>query len=196
MLLFFVFASSGAAADEIISVCYNYGCTNEAIVQFSEQQLSTLEQKLKATKSADEERKTLATVIGYMYWLAGQQTPVYADKGGNIEDEAVNGAMDCIDHSTTTTRFFKMLDRRKLLRYHSIKDVVRRSRFLLFEHYSAMIEERPHPFLGTQEYDRALILWAETKSDRYVVDSWFHDNGKPAVILPLDDWFQGAGPLD
>jgi hypothetical protein len=29
---------------------------------------------------------------------------------------------------------------------------------------------------------------------RFAVDSWFVDNGQPAVILPLDEWKKGAGP--
>ena len=29
---------------------------------------------------------------------------------------------------------------------------------------------------------------------QFVVDSWFVDNGQPAVILPLADWKKGAGP--
>jgi len=29
---------------------------------------------------------------------------------------------------------------------------------------------------------------------RYVVDSWFVDNGEPAVVLPLAEWLNGGGP--
>jgi hypothetical protein len=44
-------------------------------------------------------------------------------------------------------------------------------------HYSAVIEEL-----------------ADGEAARFVVDSWFVDNGQPAVILPLDEWKKGAGP--
>lgn len=193
LALLFLLASGAASADESISVCYNYGCTDEATARFSEPQLRTLAKKLRSTRSAEEERKALADVIGKLYYWAGQQTPVYADKGGNVADEAVNGAMDCIDHSTTTTRFLKMLERRRLLRYHEVENVVRRRRFFLFEHFSAMIEELPHPLLGKPADDGILDFWDEVKPHRYVVDSWFVNNGKPAVILPLEDWTDGAG---
>ncbi|WP_206604477.1 hypothetical protein [Herminiimonas fonticola] len=194
MVLLFLLASGAASANESISVCYNYGCTDEAAARFSEPQLRTLAKKLRSARSAAEERKALADVIGQLYYWAGQQTPVYADKGGNVADDAVNGAMDCIDHSTTTTRFLKMLERRKLLRYHEVENVVRRRRFFLFEHFSAMIEERPHPLLAKPADDGILDFWDEVKPHRYVVDSWFVNNGKPAVILPLEDWTDGAGP--
>ena len=194
LALLFLLVSGAASADESIIVCYNYSCLNEAAARFSEPQLQTLAKKLRSTRSAEEERNALSDVIGQLYYWAGQQTPVYADKGGNIADEAVSGAMDCIDHSTTTTRFLKMLERRRLLKYHEVEDVVRRRRFFLFDHFSAMIEERPHPLLAKAGGDDVLSFSDETKPHRYVVDSWFVNNGKPAVILPLDNWMDGAGP--
>ena len=106
-------AGSAAYADESISVCYNYGCNDESTAQFSKPQLRTLAIKLGSSRSAAEERKVLADVMGQLYYWAGQQTPVYADRGGKTSDDAMNGAMDCIDHSTTTTRILKMLERRK-----------------------------------------------------------------------------------
>jgi len=27
-----------------------------------------------------------------------------------------------------------------------------------------------------------------------VIDSWFVEQGEPAVVLPLDDWLDGDGP--
>ncbi len=193
LALLFVLASGAASANESISVCYNYGCIDEAAVLFSEPQLRTLAKKLRSTRSAAEERRALADVIGQLYYWAGQQTPVYADKGGNMADDAVNGAMDCIDHSTTTTRFLKMLERRRLLKYHEVEDVMRRRRFFLFEHFSAVIGERPHPMLAKSGGDGILDFLDGPKPDRYVVDSWFVNNGKPAVILPLENWIDGAG---
>jgi len=44
-------------------------------------------------------------------------------------------------------------------------------------HWSAVIEEK-----------------TGGEAQRFVVDSWFVDNGQPAVILPLAEWKQGAGP--
>jgi hypothetical protein len=29
---------------------------------------------------------------------------------------------------------------------------------------------------------------------RYVVDSWYVDNGKPALVMPLQNWMDGEGP--
>lgn len=194
LALLFLLASGAASADESISVCYNYGCTDEATARFSEPQLRTLAKKLRLTRSAAEERKALADAVGQLYSWAGQQTPVYADKGGNTPDDGVNGAMDCIDHSTTTMRFLKMLERRRMLKYHEVKEVARRRRFVLFEHYSAVIAELPRPLTLKPPDDSLQVFPDQAKPYRYVVDSWFVNNGKPAVIMPLQDWEDGAGP--
>ena len=55
-----------------------------------------------------------------------------------------------------------------------------RRRFFMFDHYSAAIEEISAQGAG--------------EVGRFVVDSWFVDNGQPAVILRLEEWKKGAGP--
>lgn len=191
LTLLLLLCAGAVSAEESIDVCYNYGCKQEATARFSERQLRTIARKLKSTTSAVEERKAVSEAIGQLYYWAGQQTPISADKGGNTSDDGVNGAMDCIDHSTTTTRFLKMIERRRMLKYHDVGEVVLRRRFLLFEHYSAVIEERPRSSLALPVKDG---VPDEANPNRYVIDSWFVNNGKPAVILPLESWMDGEGP--
>lgn len=186
--------SGPVAADERISVCYNYGCAAEDVVRYTESQLAWARKAMLAAKTPEQERAALAPVIGRLYYWAGRQTPIYADKGGNTADDAAPGSMDCIDHSTTTTRLLKMLARRGMLRFHEVEDVAKRSRFFIFDHYSAVIEELPPRWLAREKIRYVQESPEEAKSDRFAVDSWFVDNGQPAVILPLDDWKDGAGP--
>ena len=110
-----------------------------------------------------------------MYAIAGQQTPVWRDKGGNYADGGENGKMDCIDHSTNTTAFLRLLQARGWLRYHEVLDRIKRTRFLFADHWAARIRERK-----TQKV--------------YIVDSWYFDNGRPAAIFTLDDWLAGETP--
>lgn len=183
-----------AAADERIGVCYNYGCAAEATVRYTESQLAWARKAMATAKSPEQERAALGPVIGRLYHWAGRQTPIYADKGGNYADDAAPGSMDCIDHSTTTTRLLEMLQRRGILRFHSVETVARRSRAFIFEHYSAVIEESPPRWLLREKMRYPKVMPEEARPERFAVDSWFVDNGQPAVILPLDDWKDGAGP--
>lgn len=145
---------------------------------FSTPQIQQLTQMLALSNTPAIERTVLSQAIGKMYRWAGEQTLIHNDRGGNFADDGQPGRMDCIDHSTTTTRFLRLLEQRGLLRWHRVLDPVRRLRFLGFaQHFSALVEVKQGDEMGEQ----------------YVVDSWFVDNGEPAVILPLADWEAGAG---
>ncbi len=188
---------------ETLTVCFNYGCYAQADVSFSEEQLAEIKASLRAADAA-EEREHLARALGRLYAWAGAQSPIAADKGGNLADEAIYGRMDCIDHSLTTTRFLKMLEARGMLRYHQVEDRVLRSRFLVFQHYAAQIVE--HEAAPRAQMDEAVnnplqaVANDASPADgshstaRFAVDSWFFDNGHPAVIMPLANWMSGEGP--
>jgi hypothetical protein len=173
-----------AAATEGLKVCYNYGCIAEAKVRYSDQQLLKLRELLGVARSAAEEREKLSLAIGWMLGWAGQQTPIAADRGGNHADDGVYGRMDCIDHSTTTTRLLLLLESRGWLHFHRVVEPARRVLYLFDLHYSAQVEAVD-----------ALASTADGAAEpaRYVVDSWFRDNGRPAVVMALPDWLDGQG---
>jgi len=166
-----------AAADETVAICYGYGCLVQDDIRYNEVRLGEVRQLLHAAVNAEEERKMLAGVIGQLYAWAGEQSVVKNDRGGNYADDGP-GKMDCIDHSASTTRLLKVLEARGDLRWHRVLEIdVRYWVFVFPTHYSAVIEEI-----------------REGEAERFVVDSWFVDNGQAAVILPLDEWKKGAGP--
>ena len=135
---------------------------------------------------AAHERELISVVIGRLLGWAGKQSPISADRGGNYADDGVYGKMDCIDHSTTTTRLLKMLERRGWLRWHRVLEPEVR-RFLFFDHWTAVIEETVQaPYRDETPESRM----------RYAVDSWFRDNGRPAVIMPLGYWMDWKDPDD
>jgi hypothetical protein len=168
-------ACVGARADETITVCYNYGCASQAEVVFPERLLQQIHEYLAASGSPEYERRFLAEAVGRLYAWAGKQTPIHNDRGGNSADDGVEGRMDCIDHSTTTTRLLRMLEARGWLQFNKVLDPALRRRFVVSEHRSAVVEEN-------------------ATGHRYVIDSWFVDNGKPAVVMPLEEWMSGGGP--
>ena len=169
---------ASAASGETVSVCYNYGCLAEAQAYFDEPQLARVRALLGSAQSAEDERVRLSVAIGWLLGWAGRQTPIAADRGGNIADDGVFGRMDCIDHSTTTTRLLRLLEGRGWLRFHRVLEPVLRVRFVFDAHYSAQIEE---------------LAPASEEAARHVVDSWFRDNGQAAVVLPLSRWLAGDG---
>lgn len=172
-----------ARADESVSVCYNYGCAAEAAVTYSKARLAWAREMLAAANTSEKERRYLAIVIGQLYAWAGEQTPIANDRAGNHADGGLPGSMDCIDHSTTTTRLLRMMERRGWLRFHRVLEPLMRSS-LIFQHFSAALED-----LG----DGVSIVRTDDKARIWMVDSWYVDNGKPPWIAPLDKWERDHG---
>ena len=204
-------ATVGAAASDAgaeVSICYNYGCASEGRVRVHAASLRRIGERLAAARSAGEERERLAEAVGGLYRVAATQTAIAADRAGNLLDEGADGRMDCIDHSTTTTRLLQLLEARGALRFHRVVEPARRTRLIL-QHFSAVIEalsveerfERLPPgeaLAGCNCTEDGLVIGEMDGDDRpgqrYVVDSWFVDNGEPAVVLPLAEWLNGGGP--
>jgi hypothetical protein len=166
-------AAPPALADEQVQICFNYGCTARSPISFSGADLKHVQELFEPVRSAEDERAAIARAMSLMYLHAGRQSPVWRDRGGNIDDGRVEGRMDCIDHSTNTTAWLRLLARHGWLRFHDVADRIQRGYFLMV-HWSARIVER-----GGGEY---------------VVDTWFFDPGHPATILPLRKWMRGARP--
>ena len=168
-------------AVERISVCFNYGCLAQAEVEYDDRQLREVGLLFRQVATPADEREAIGEAVGRLLDWAGRQSPIGADRGGNYADDGVYGRMDCIDHSTTTTRLLHLIDAHGWLRFHRVLEPALRWRFLLFQHYSAQIEERGAEGAGK-------------RPERFVVDSWFFDNGHPAAVMPLAAWMAGEGP--
>jgi hypothetical protein len=182
LLLLLVLGWAGAvgAGEARLRLCYNYGCQAEAAVSFETAELEVVRASLAAAANPAEERTALSAALGLLYAIAGARTPVGADRAGNFLDLGAEGRMDCIDHSTSTTRLLRLIEARGWLRFHRVAAPARRSR-LIFQHFSAVIEETE----GEGERERG---------GRYAIDSWFVNNGEAAIVLPLAEWLDGGGP--
>ena len=175
-LLFILLFSPLILADEKVNICYGYGCLVQKEIIILESELKPLVFKIQSAENAENERQKIANVIGQLYQIAGRQSPIFQDKAGNFNDPP-SGKMDCIDHSTTTDRFLKILDARSAFKWHKIAPIQQRFFAFLFpSHYSAAIAEK------------------NAENQIFVVDSWFVDHGESAIILPLAEWKNGGGP--
>jgi hypothetical protein len=85
---------------------------------------------------------------------------------------------DCVDESLNTTIYLTLLEQKGLLRHHNVEDPTVRL---------------PIIHSGRWPHQTAVISEIET-SKFYAVDSWFHDNGAKAEIVPLRKWKDGWKP--
>lgn len=174
IFLLLTLLGSPAAAYEV-TICYNYDCAVEAQVTIDAKDAFQLKRLFIGVRNAPVERESIRLAVGYMSLIAGAQTPVFNDKGGNDNEEDVNGRMDCIDHSRTTTTYLRFIEARGWLQFHRVLEPIHRAPLLLNDHWSARIEDT-----GSGE--------------QYAVDTWFLDNGEPATIYPVREWLKGAAP--
>lgn len=174
--LLFVCLCRGAAADEL-AICYNYDCAAKASVVFSGKQLLQVRNLFKKLPDAESERTSISKAIGLFEDFSGKQTPTKNDRGGNVNDDEVDGRMDCIDHSHNTTAYLRLMEERGWLKFHRVLEPTRRAPLLVNDHWAARIQEKQ----GGQEF---------------IVDSWFFDNGQPAAVFTLEDWLHGASPSE
>ncbi len=214
-------ASASAQPGAPVDVCFNYGCADEVTVLLAQDRLESVGALLDSAGGPVEEREAIRVAVGMLYRNAGLQSPIHSDRAGNFLDGGVEGRMDCIDHSTTTTRLLRLMEARGWLRFHRVEEPARRSR-VIFQHFSAVVEEieAPVPIVvepaAAEDPDHVALLlalcdcedvlgdlprptvieWSPpfAPGERFVVDSWFVEHGEPAVILPLREWLNGGGP--
>lgn len=171
-------ALAGAAGAETSSeVCYDYGCARHARVTFSDAQLAELRELLASAVDASDERLRIGQAIGRMYAIAGSQSPIHRDRGRNpLEERALEGAMDCIDHSSNTQTFLGILGDAGALRHHRPGRREMRFSLLIFDlHWTATIIE-------------------EGGAETFAVDSWFFAPGASAIVVTLARWKAGYDP--
>jgi hypothetical protein len=201
-----------------LPLCFNYACHDQALIFYRATEMEKAIAHLHTAQNAHEERLNLAEVLGWFYRWAGQQSPVGADRPGNLADQEVDGRMDCIDHTTNNEQFIALLASRGGLRFHQLGERRRRTQFL-YQHYSAVIEERPLLRAPSAKADRDPLnplgvmlalcdcpaLLEEERTFHppdehtpplasFAIDSWFVASGAPALVFPLSEWLKGEGP--
>lgn len=160
-------------APAMFPVCHGFTCTLVTQVSLSSAQwFETSAPFEQAAADPAAERRQIAEAISRFEKVAGAMTGTAGDMAENQKGANWQGPMDCIDESTNTTTYLRILNRAGLLRRHRVEDRVTRGLFLFgMPHTTAVVKE-------------------STSGRRWAVDSWFYANGVPPVIVPLEVWRQ------
>lgn len=160
--------------------CHSYGCDKKTQISFSDQDWRDIGAIFTPSpQTPEQERRAIAHAIGTFEKLAGKKAGTNNDKGGTFRRMMAEGTqLDCVDESLNTTIYLTLLDRKDLLKFHSV---------------GAPEVRLPLIHAGRWPHQTATII--ETQSQTaYATDSWFHDNGFPAEIVTLDQWKTGWEP--
>jgi len=175
ILLALLITLTGAAHAEPLQLCYDYGCAKQLEVSISSEASDWLARLFDDIHDATMERSQIQQAVQALYWLSAQDSPIWHDKGGDRFDNNADGRMDCIDHSHNDLVFLQYLATQGWLHFHRVDDIVRRTRYLVTQHFASYITE------------------LET-GQQWVVDSWFNSFGEPPVVVPLALWKEGFSP--
>jgi len=158
--------------------CHGYGCKYFTPVAFTQDDWSEIETLFRpAPQTPQSERTQLKTAIGLFEQKVGAQTGTHVDYHGTFLKTG-KYQLDCVDESTNTTVYLSLLQQKGLMRFHRVEGPSVRLPLIhagRWPHQTAVITQ-----LDTQEF--------------FAVDSWFHDNGAPAEIVPLKTWKEGWKP--
>jgi len=165
-----------------VLVCSQHGCKKISQVSIDKATWGEITSRFNTPNlAAATERALLAEYIADVEKVMGRKTHTNFDVGGTFnayftKQNIDSNQMDCIDESTNTLSYLKMLEVEHKIKSHEIVGLVSRGGLLAgYPHTAVLIEE-----FGSNE--------------KYVVDSWFYNNGRPAVILPYKTWKIGWIP--
>lgn len=170
-------AEIGNAAPKTSSFvhCHGRNCRIRKKIGFTDSEWAQIKALFPAS-SAARERRNIGRAIGLMEKYAGKKTGTSGDVGGTFEEAFGKGQMDCEDETLNTGLYLTLLERKNLLRFHRVAGRAHRGFFF---------NGWPH---------RAVKIEDNKTKKIYIVDSWFHDNGKPAEVLGIDKWSTGWYP--
>ena len=152
--------------------CVDYHCDRQRPVVLDEPSWQQVVGLFIDSDSARAERVNIARGIALMERLVGQRTGTWQDRPRNSAGTGQTGQLDCIAESINTTTYLRLLEQAGLLRWHSVEKRIKRQRWLVAIHWTAVIR-------------------AEDTDLRYAVDSWYGDNGALPLVQPLSDWREG-----
>lgn len=157
--------------------CRGYGCSKIETVSLNKKQWRSIEKLFSGNADAESEREQIAQAIGRFEQMVGKITGTEEDIAGTYKRFGLY-QQDCVDESVNTTTYLSLLEQKGLMKHHKTGTPTARTIFTT---------ARPGPH-------QTAVLIATDTGEKYAVDSWFHDNGYPAEIVPLKKWKWGWRP--
>lgn len=155
--------------------CRAYGCQKIDTIELTDSKWKEIDTIFNPpAKSAEQEREKISKALASFETIVGDITGTSEDIWGTFQKTG-HKQQDCVDESTNSSIYMRVLEKRGHLKFHIPRVPQSRVLFMRWPHQTAVITE------------------IETGQE-YAVDSWFHNNGKPAEIIELDTWKKGWKP--
>jgi len=157
--------------------CHAYGCQVRSRVDITDA-WPRVRAEFANVQSPAQERYAMAQAVGIVETAVGPVLGTADDPGGVLNSAWTGNPayQDCIDEAANTTMLLVLMKQDGLFRFHDVHSPSIRGAFIdgRWQHYTAVVEETGN-------------------EDRFVIDSWFRGNGRPAVVMPFQEWYTGYG---
>ncbi len=167
-----------APATKNFTHCYGYGCKKRLDISLADKDWRRITSSFQhQAKNAQMEREQIRSAIAEFEKIVGRIAGTDGDIRGSFL-KLTRQQHDCVDESINTTTYMILLQQKGLIKYHDIWTPS--YRFL-------------RNGLPSWPHQTATLIERETAT-KFVVDSWFRDNGYPPFIIPLKTWRRGWQP--
>ena len=159
--------------------CYFSSCRSHQETFVTDQEFARIRAQFDPSpRDGVEERERIGKAIALWEEIVGARTGTWRDKGTDAVAFLSDGyQLDCLDETFNTTSYLMMMRAAGLIRFHTIRHPSSRGIISYFgvPHHAATIVDN-------------------ADAQRYVVDSWFFDNGVAPVIMKVETWEKGWSP--
>lgn len=156
-----------------LRICYNWTCATREYVTFSAADVANVKSYLTQCvgENFHDRVQRLRVGVWQLQLVAQKHIPDLAnDREINEYDRDVDGRLDCVDSSTNTTTYLKILqDLGQLAGFSVTNPEVRNLMDFHAVHWTAVVADKSDG-----------KLWS--------VDSWFRAHGNLPFVMPLTDW--------
>jgi len=159
------------------AICQSGGCAKVSNLVLNDADWGPVDNLFhEPVQNAAEERIKISQAVGLFEQIVGPKAGTSGDLAGTFNSGY--GQQDCNDEAINTTTYMRLLKSAGYMQLHEIEDLRTRNFFFTgWPHTTAVIHE-----IATGE--------------RFVVDSWFYDNGHPATIVTFKLWKANYQPED
>ena len=166
-----------------IPYCLNHTCREETHISFNSSDWADMTNVLSQDPgSARMERAYLAEIVSRFEVYSSRLANTQYDIGMTFKVQKVpvvnSTQLDCVDEAFNMYVLLNLLKNDGKLRWHSVGKLVHRG--WLFD------LSYPHTAMSIIEKDSLDVI---------VIDSWFHDNGRPPELVTYEKWKAGWTPF-
>jgi len=164
--------SLSPATTPVLTLCHGFGCAFRNQLVVTPQRLSFIRATLAGARSAKDERKALSKIVAWLDRESGKVAgTVNRVAYASADTRSGPSQMDCIDLTANITELLILLERSKILKFHTVGEPA--SRGLIVD------GKRPH----------TTPVIVETKDgSQWSVDSWTRAYGQSPDIMTIAEW--------